>query len=459
MNWLSVKLAKKPEARLQLIEEAITERSEQAIKFLLLAVQDEHASVRLAAVEAFGKIRCAEAVKDLGKLVHVEDFNTRQAVVTSLGQIGGDGVIGFLAEALHDNSFEIRRTAARALQTLKWKPDTSEQRALLQVALGDFNGAAKEGDAAIEALGLALNDENCPNRRAAVAVLGKFRDERVTSVLARALTAADTSLRLTILEALGNLGDLSAVPALSALLKDSDPQVRGAAAKALTGLPDSAALDDLIPALKDTNAAVRKAAAETLGKISDGRAVLPLVEALNDPIHDVRHVVAEALGRLSDVRATEGLIAALVDPQVTVRHAAEEALSKTAPDWEKSPAAMAALPALKNAMQSKDYWVRHPAADLLNRIFNAQKISAPADIAPLLEKHNIAVEALLEFVDDRDRDVRQAIVEALRRVTDARSIPALKNRAQDSDPWIRRSACTALESLGQKPPANNPQSA
>lgn len=450
MNWLRVRLATKPEARLQLINEAVAEGSDQAIKFLLTAVSDTDAGVRLAAVQALGTLQSAEAPETLAAGLADENLEIRKATVTALTQIGAPHAVPVLILALEDPNSEIRRQSAAALEKFKWRPETAEQRAAWCVARKEFAAAVNEGAAAIRPLSIALQEEQFFNRRDAAIALGKIHDSQVAPLLINAIEGANIQLRVAIAEALGTLGDPCGAQAITMLLADIDPLVRVAAAKAARKLADPMATEALIAALNDKSANLRKAAVEALGEIRDSRAVEVLLNSLRDSAHEVRQSVIEALGKLGDASAAAGLLPLLVDPQISIRQAADEALRNIAPDWESSPLAREALPVLKQALESKDYWVRHPAADLINRILRAQQMEAPPDIAPSLEYHNQIVAAMLECINDRDRDVRQAVVEALRRVVDSRAADALKLRLEDSDPWIRGAASRTLEALQPK---------
>jgi HEAT repeat protein len=450
MNWLSLRFAKKPEARLQLIAEALAERSDQAFNFLVTSVQDEDAGVRLAAVQALGEFRRPEASQALLHGLVDSELNIRMAVVEALVKIGGAACRDVLVTALIDPSFEIRRRAVKSLETLKWHAKEADERAAWLVARGDFNSAVKEGAAAIAPLQVALNDENYPARRAVAEALGKITHEDVAAVLIGALRFPDSTLRIATLEALGNVGDLAAVDSIKPLLTDTDARVREAAAKALIKLPDINATQDLIHALRDSHISTRKAAAEALGKIKNDRAAQPISALLQDPAPEVRAAAVEALGAIGSDIATEGLILAMVDPQLAVRQAAVDALTNICPDWEDSEEAARALPELKSSMRSRDFWVRYPAADVLNRIITAQDLVIPEDIAPLLERHNETVETLIGLLHDRDRDVRQAVAEALRRIADSRSVQPLVARLEDPDPWVKRSVSRALETFRWK---------
>ena len=62
-----------------------------------------------------------------------------------------------------------------------------------------------------------------------------------------------------------------------------------------------------------------------------------------------------------------------------------------------------------------------------------------------------AFESLLEMLDESDRDVRQASIEALGRLRDRRASERLVKKLADPDRWVRRAAARALQELLWEP--------
>jgi HEAT repeat protein len=174
---------------------------------------------------------------------------------------------------------------------------------------------------------------------------------------------------------------------------------------------------------------------------------------LKDPDHDVREAVIEALGQIQHRSAIEHLVVALADAQSSVRAAAAGVLRKIDPDWEHSKAARRAIPALKSALSSKEYWVRQAATDTLSKLSDLPKaeptLSGFTD--PVYYKRAAALQALVQALGDWDRDLRQAAAEALGRVADQRALDPLKAVLEDADEWVRQSAEEALWRMGWQP--------
>ncbi|HVR35051.1 MAG TPA: HEAT repeat domain-containing protein, partial [Methylomirabilota bacterium] len=135
------------------------------------------------------------------------------------------------------------------------------------------------------------------------------------------------------------------------------------------------------------------------------------------------------------------------------RQAAAVALRKIDPQGTRSEAARRAVPELKTALKDKEYWVRQAAADILARI-NAVESAQPdlntfSSTAQL--KRQEALEVLRSVLQDPDRDLRQAAVEALGRIGDHRVGESLAAALADEDVWVRRASAASLTHLHWEP--------
>jgi HEAT repeat protein len=198
---------------------------------------------------------------------------------------------------------------------------------------------------------------------------------------------------------------------------------------------------------------VRKAAVESIGRLKDPRAVEALTVLLKDSDHDVREVAVAALGEIGDPRAVERLVIALADAQSSVRQLAAAALRKIDYRWEKAEAARNAIPELKVALQSNEYWVRHSASEVLaklDKIYAAEPELTAMNTAIRL-RQQVAIDAMLKALSDYDSDLRMAAAEALGRICDARLTRPLAAALDDADQWVRQAAGRALERMGWIP--------
>jgi len=152
-----------------------------------------------------------------------------------------------------------------------------------------------------------------------IEVLGVFGSESGVDALLLALKDEDKYVRQNAAEALGKIGSERSVEALLLALKDEDTFVYMNAAEALGKIVGERSVDALLLVLKNEDRIMRFCAAEALGKIGSERSVDALLLALKDEDNYVRQNAAAALGKMSDTDLTIGLSRALSDNNSFVR--------------------------------------------------------------------------------------------------------------------------------------------
>ena len=178
--------------------------------------------------------------------------------------------------------------------------------------------------------------------------------------------------------------------------------------------------------MNDPHDIVRILGMQILGQISDIRSADALCAALDDSNPNVRKTAADALGRIKDDRAIEALLRALHDPVLAVSMSAAKALV-----YIGGPAR---TPLLKK-LSDRDPQVRQV-------IVAALRYAQDTNIIPLLIDalknevtivRSMAAQTLGNFQD------RQAVEQA---------IPALIATLDDEDFNVAWAAATALRRLG-----------
>jgi bilin biosynthesis protein len=106
-----------------------------------------------------------------------------------------------------------------------------------------------------------------------------------------------------------------AVEALIIALEDENRYVRRMAALILGTIKDRRAVEPLIKALKDRDTNVRRYAADSLGKLKDKRAIEPLILALKEEKDSVRWIIALALQKLGGEKRIDTLMQTLESRQ------------------------------------------------------------------------------------------------------------------------------------------------
>lgn len=183
-------------------------------------------------------------------------------------------------------------------------------------------------------------------------------------------------------------------------------------------------LEKNIKNLESKDYEVREQAAKRLGTLKNPKAVNPLIKVLNDEDYGVRKVAAIALGRIGDAKAIEPLMNLLYDKEPVV--------------------VKAALKALVNIGELS----LEPLAGLLRTGSTKMKIIAIDGLGSIGGKQ--ATDALIAASSNSNPKIRKAIVLALAKINDARSVEAISNMMNDEDSEVANAAAQALHRSGSQ---------
>ena len=290
---------------------------------------------------------------------------------------------------------------------------------------------------------------------------------------------------------LRKIGPASAV-ALQKALHNSSKTIRSRAARILADFPSPHTIQSLTQSLNDDFYEVRANAATSLGRLRAKNSVDQLLATLNDMNHHVRARACEALGSIGDKSANVKLLLLRRDVFPEVQLEAAKALWKinhdptpilptlahllnTEQSWqaaytlaEMRSAGAPAVPALIKAMRREQ--VPRPFRAVSSATFALGQIGAPAIPALIealadenkihranaalalafMEKNAAPAEAaLLQIINDRDENVRQAAALTLGRIgsTDPRAIHGLSLCLRAEDIFLRDQALRLLREL------------
>ena len=223
---------------------------------------------------------------------------------------------------------KLRSTVPVLIQILKEDADTvarnSAARALGKIADPD------QIDQILEALQDALDDDNYYVKLNASWSLGKLKDKRAVSALAKMV---DPSQRIYSFVGDGKTDGLTSETEANSKLKEEGMKFSDVileAIKAIGKIKDASGIPPLIKALGDeSDGSVRCAAAIALGKIGNEAAVEPLIDVLKgEKYWYVRRDIIKSLGKLKDPRAAPELAKKTIDMYDEVREEAVKALVK-----------------------------------------------------------------------------------------------------------------------------------
>lgn len=328
---------------------------EQALRGILLALQDASDCVRAAAIRVLGGDALpAPIVAALIGLLKDPAARIRWLAAWALGWTGsGTAAVPALMEAFHEEDPDLRWIAA-------W-------------ALGRLGAGAADAPALIRA---AADDSDWRVRRAAVTALGRLGILKAEARAGlRVLQDPDWRVRQAAAEALRGCADEEGVyEALWEVAKDEDPAVRRAAVEVLEG-PGPGCLPEwpvVAEWLKDSDWGVRQTAARMLshaygaGIAEDVEMVAArLIEAFDSPDDKFREAVVKSLTRLPPLpthTAPKFLEGLQDDPSPAVRELSAELLGRMADPGEP------AVSQLRAALEDPARSVRRAAKSALHQL-------------------------------------------------------------------------------------------
>jgi HEAT repeat protein len=438
-----------PKTRLAAVEKIAQNDHPDSVAVLIFALKDKKKEVRCAAARALGKFRDAKAVEPLMQMLRDPVAEARVLAAEILGQLKDPRAVIELVNSLRDEDTTVRTRASLSLERLGWEPENDTDRVLKVTATGNMSDFAGLGPAAIQPLVEILRTGPPDKQMAAVKALAQIEDRRVIAPLLEALKKPDPFMCLTVLAALERIGDPSAYDDIERLLTNKNSNVRVAAIEAAIHCGGGRAVMSLIKRLEDSVWEVRHAAIRGLGALAEPTATDALCKMLKDGDRDVRESAVAALGRIGDRSAIHHLVLTLVDTESSVRNAAANSLQEIDRHWEKSEAARAVVPELKAALEHNEYWVRHSAGKLLERLNSGAPVKnepVPSEAQPASLPQAIFV-ILADLIHDRDRDLRLAAVQALERLQAKSAQPLLATAAADKDLFVQQTARRALATL------------
>ena len=333
---------------------------------------------------------------------------------------------------LRARNVDTRRAAARELG------QSTDPRAIVALAEALADPADVVAAAAAEALlaagsdGLAallselrsLGQGNVgPSWQRIVRLLADARETPVVDRLSRALDGQPPALRREAVKVLASFADPRAVPALVQAMADPDDTVVTEAVDALAH-SGPAALPAILSALESGRTATRRCVAKALGQRPGSAVVQALVRALGDPDADVRRSAARSLGELKDPWSLDGLLAALRDTSGGVAQEAATAVGQIG-----DPRAVEALVAAARGQTGQG-----PNLAVVEAL---GKLADPRSLAFLLQR--------LEHPDPR---LVAAAAQALGSFREPEAADALIAKLEHAHESVRSAAANSLARIG-----------
>jgi len=433
--------------RLETIQRIRALQDPAAVEVLTEAMQDQEPAVRAEIVAALGDYEGnTAAVKSLINALRDPSDAVQELAAQSLKKIRSATATDALVGALLRGTAGVQYHVTQALQALNWTPRSTAEQIPFYLASGDFKRVAMFGAEALSALVGVLRAGSYERRVAAATALGELGEASGLKPLLGALKDHEPLVRVAVVNSLASMGDKQAVPGLISALRDRARNVRVAVVTALGQLGDKQAVPPLLALEKDREWEVRAVLVEALGRLGD-RVALPIVmNLLRDRDQEVRQNAADALGLVGDESTIDCLILAMVDEHMGVRQASARALALLDPYWDRHPKAKAMVPQFQEALRHRDSGVQFAAATLIRRITGrtGTDLARPPGADGFGPTGDQAFDVFQLLLRDSDDDVRLAAVEAIVRMNQPASVPALQSLLNDKNRWVKQAADKGL---------------
>jgi HEAT repeat protein len=345
--------------------EALVSIGMPALERIKDALSDDDPGVRAIMARALGESKEQWAKELLLSLMQDEDVGVRLAVSESLVGYGDSRSLEMVLSVLGDEKADIWQKGF-ALDVLgKWETNTKSK----------------------------LNDKRFVEPL--IAFLKQLEENK-------SYYEIDDVLRLV-----SQINDPSALKGLSSLLNSENKDVRNSALNAILQIgPSEEIMSDLIYTSKnDEEAYIRESALNCLAKLSNPTAINAIVEAYKyDPETGVRSQALSLLEKLKSPYSIKPLAEFLFSCQDALR---KEEVAKFLRWADCKGATEVIIPYLKD----KDPQVRKSAAEALGYL-----------------QSPYGVEGLLELMTDENKEVREAVIKALREI-------ANENYGEDVGKW------------------------
>ncbi|PKL43819.1 MAG: hypothetical protein CVV41_08635 [Candidatus Riflebacteria bacterium HGW-Riflebacteria-1] len=459
-----------------------------AVEPLSKVLTDRSREVRCAAIEALTMINPSNLAEILQPLVRDKSADVRLRVAHSLGISASDEATENLMTLMRDQRDEVAGMAARSLAK-----NPRGSLAMLIRQFGDkswkirsraASAITRMGKSAVEALKVAVEDNDSNIRFWAAICLGHLRDRSYTKILLEKLQDRDIGVRIAALRALREIGDPNVAAKLFEALSQPSEQIRdliyeilkdfgthsipylmdslsseywmgrSLAAQALTDM-GSEAVFPLVSALESQDKERRYWAIRILGKMHEQTAYAEIKKFLSDPDSEIRMAALESMGFYLNPDAVPAMIERFLDPAWVVRKHACRAIIKFG---------VKAVPNLLKALNSIEedvrYWALRSIGEIKPRGIYPHLIKLFKDRSWTIRKTTSDVlggygeDALMELTalatDSTDSEARYWVLRSLGRIRAGMSLPLLFRALEDPSESIRDAAQKALANYGSE---------
>jgi len=206
--------------------------------------------------------------------------------------------------AMGDQSWRVRKEAVAVLLAAQPLSDEAVEGVIALLRSPDNAGLRNSAVESLERLGSSAVDHLCRHlgdpdhdlRKFVIDILGSIGCGSCLPLLVRALDDPDPNVRVAAAENLGKLGDPAALPHLLKVLEGGDLWLKFAVLDALALIGCPIPLEVLAPLLRES--LLKRAIYDCLGAVGDAGCLPLLLKGVREPLRNAREAAAVALMRV-----------------------------------------------------------------------------------------------------------------------------------------------------------------
>jgi len=210
-------------------------------------------------------------------------------------------------QSLPDLLEEILEVESYQLHRVVENDDASDIAESIPGSLWIFSEGSALASAATFYFEVVVQEGSAADKKEAILNLRRLGTSDAVQALSMALGDDNSSVRQAALDALADIGGDEALAAIASASVHDDPRVRGDGAYALGSAGGYSSIEYLNLALRDENPFVRSAAIDSLGDIGDERSIAVIQNALRDPDLTVRERALEVINEINNDAAFRAL--------------------------------------------------------------------------------------------------------------------------------------------------------
>ena len=243
-------------------------------------------------------------MEEIAQQLRGPDEELRRAAVAELARQPFDQAMPLLFVAMGDQSWRVRKDAVSALLAAQSLGGGAVEGVIELLRSADNAGLRSSAVELLERLGARavqflcghLDDPDHDLRKFVIDILGSIGSNSCLPLLVAALDDSDPNVRVAAAENLGKIGDPQALPELLKVLEGGDLWLKFTVLDALALIGRPVPLGVLRPLLQES--LLRRAVYDCLGALGDAGCLPVLLSGLQDKARNAREAAAVALMRV-----------------------------------------------------------------------------------------------------------------------------------------------------------------